>query len=77
MRKKLFAVTLAAGLAAGLTVPAAAAERDGITLSGDSTYDTVQKITDEDITLKVMLAIRARIPSRILPRSVRFRIWKH
>ena len=35
-----------------------AAERDGVTLHGDSTYDSIQKITDEDITLKIMLAIR-------------------
>ena len=32
----------------GLAVPAA--ERDGVTLHGDSTYDSIEKITDEDLT---------------------------
>jgi putative aldouronate transport system substrate-binding protein len=69
MKKKIFAAVLAAGLAANLAVPAFAAERDGVTLSGDSTYDTIQKITDDEITLKIMLAIRdsdtIRDPSEI------------
>lgn len=60
MRRKVFAAAMSTILAAGslAAIPVFAAERDGVTLSGDSTYDTVQKITDEDITLKIMLAIR-------------------
>lgn len=58
-RRKMLAAVTSAVLAAGaMTMGAAAAERDGITLSGDSTYDTIEKITDDDITLKIMLAIR-------------------
>ena len=58
--RKLFASALALSMALAALAPAAvsAAERDGIELHGDSTYESIQKITDEDITLKIMLAIR-------------------
>lgn len=55
--KNCLALILALTLVCGCTA-AFAAERDGIVLHGDSTYATVGKITDEDITLKIMLAIR-------------------
>ena len=58
--RKLFASAMALTMLLGSLASASvfAAERDGVTLHGDSTYETVQKITDEDITLKIMLAIR-------------------
>ena len=60
MRRKMYATAMTAmlvtGTLMGLAVPAA--ERDGVTLHGDSTYDSIEKITDEDLTLKIMLAIR-------------------
>ena len=59
MRRKMYATAMTAmlvtGTLMGLAVPAA--ERDGVTLHGDSTYDSIEKITDEDLTLKIMLAI--------------------
>ena len=60
MRRKMYATAMTAmlvtGTLMGLAVPAE--ERDGVTLHGDSTYDSIEKITDEDLTLKIMLAIR-------------------
>ena len=60
MRRKMYATAMTAMLVTGALMGSAvpAAERDGVTLHGDSTYDTIEKITDEDLTLKVMLAIR-------------------
>ena len=57
-RTLLTFIALTLTLAMLLSGSAFAAERDGVTLHGDSTYDSIQKITDEDITLKIMLAIR-------------------
>ncbi|MBQ9308322.1 MAG: extracellular solute-binding protein [Clostridia bacterium] len=60
--KKLFtsclAIVLTCMLVMGTCSTAFALERDGVTLHGDSTYATIGKITDEDITLQIMLAIR-------------------
>ena len=57
--RRFFAAGLALTLGLGvLSGTALAEEREGIELHGDSTYDSIQKITDEDITLKIMLAIR-------------------
>lgn len=60
MRRKMYATAMTAMLVTGTLMGSAvpAAERDGVTLHGDSTYDSIEKITDEDLTLKVMLAIR-------------------
>ena len=54
--KKLVATLLAAILLLSVWGTAALAENSAVV--GDSTYATITKLTDEDVTLKIMLAIR-------------------